>query len=192
MRDKRLNARRRILCIRLLTLQHFRSKLVNFVTENYYAKGLMRSARGTHAALFLFVTLAVAGGLFARLWWSHAIPSGRADTPAELSAAGLASDPNDPLAAFYRARLAGVLHDLAAGDFNLQTIPPMRDELLALRVPGLYQDLHLQIVLALGRAEEGLSAGQVGMRGGVDAAVVREGWFDFLRQMAEANPWILQ
>lgn len=145
----------------------------------------MRSSRSTHAALFLFVTLAVAGGFFARLWGSRAIPSGHADTPAELSATGLASDTNDPLAAFYRARLAGVLRDFDAGDFNLQTIPSVRDELLALRVPGVYQNLHLQIVLALGRAEEDV-------RGGVDAAVVREEWFVFLRQMAEANPWILQ
>lgn len=142
----------------------------------------MRSSRSTHAALFLFVALAVAGGLFARLW-AHAIPSGRADAPAELSATESQNGVNDPLAAFYRARLVGLLRDFAANGFDLQTIPPMRDELLALRVPGVYQNLHLQIVLALGRAEEGL-------REGADAAVVREEWFDFLRQMAEANPWI--
>jgi hypothetical protein len=119
------------------------------------------------------------------LWGSHASPSGRADAPAELSATESQNGANDPLAAFYRARLGGLLRDFAANGFDLQTIPPMRDELLALRVPGLYQDLHLQVVLALARAEEGL-------RGGTAAAVVREEWLDFLHQMAEANPWVSQ
>jgi len=144
----------------------------------------MNPVRSSHAALFALAAIAVAASLFARFWTPGAISPGHADSPAEFSAgASRNRDPNDPLAAFYRARLGGIMRDLAAKDVSLQIVSETRDEILALRVPEIYQELHLQIVLALTRADDGL-------RGGMDAATVSREWSDFLQTVSETNPWV--
>lgn len=145
----------------------------------------MNQVRSSHAALFALAAIAVAAGLFVRFWELGAISSGRADSPAELSnGVSRNGDPNDPLAAFYRARLGGIVRDLVGKGVSLQTVSETRDEILALRVPEMYQELHLQMVLALARAEDTL-------RQETDAATVSREWSSFLQTVSETNSWVV-
>lgn len=142
----------------------------------------MTSLRSSHTALFAIAAVAVATALFARFWLSGAVSSGRADSPAEISSTQL-GDPNDPLAAFYRARLGGILRDFAAAGLSLETVTATRESVLALRVPEMYRDLHLQIVLALSRAADGLLQGS-------DVVVITRAWDDFLQTISAIEPWL--
>mgnify|MGYP001602217992 CR=1 FL=1 len=144
----------------------------------------MNPVRSSHAALFVLAAVAVATSLFVRFWTPGAISPGHADSPAVLAAgASRNRDPNDPLSAFYRARLGGIMRDLAAKGVSLQAVSETRDEILALRVPEMYREIHLQIVLALARTEDAL-------RQGTDAAIVSREWSDFLQTLSETNPWV--
>lgn len=117
--------------------------------------------------------------IFACLVFAASVVAGcdRFAGPATDEGTQTAPAPNPKLERQYREQLKAALEPY----WQSQQVEGVREAVLALTAPGAYLNLHLRIVLAFEKMEQG--------RASADQAIIEEG-LDAINALAQEYPWI--